>query len=438
VHVGMGLAQWDQESRTKRVLVRRARAVSKSRLEGGDAVGSPTRLTLEGTRARPDTADSASSVGLTATRSCPACGMEFRARPKAFANGRPQRYCAPTCRPSHRRLGPRLAVCGHCGAEFAAGGRGMRRKYCSKACGIGAFWAGPGGERRREKLRAAYRAANPLGPTTCGECGAVFAPTYKRKYCSTRCRDRLHSRRKEQARAAKVPCSSCGGPRRTDNSTGQCGPCTHPYKPTPCVGCGALLSRKGKGQIVKRCPACASLHREAEASRFAANRVAREAALAADRQLRREEWSAPKPCAWCLKPFVATTGTQKYCCNAHNDIAKSVRRKRRLRGAPRNLPLPSLWEIYERDRGLCRLCALPVDQSLRWPNQGTASIDHIVPVSRGGSESGENYQLAHLRCNQARQAKPIEEWLRAKRAEIENELQRNLWTLYLASCETVQ
>jgi len=36
---------------------------------------------------------------------------------------------------------------------------------------------------------------------------------------------------------------------------------------------------------------------------------------------------------------------------------------------------------------------------LAWPDPGSKSIDHILPLSKGGSHSQENVQWAHLVCN---------------------------------------
>jgi 5-methylcytosine-specific restriction endonuclease McrA len=56
-------------------------------------------------------------------------------------------------------------------------------------------------------------------------------------------------------------------------------------------------------------------------------------------------------------------------------------------------------EIYERDGWVCQLCDSDVDPELKWPESMSASLDHIIPLSKGGEHSRANSQLAHLKCN---------------------------------------
>ncbi len=68
---------------------------------------------------------------------------------------------------------------------------------------------------------------------------------------------------------------------------------------------------------------------------------------------------------------------------------------------------------YERNRrkilatqSVCAICGLPVDKALRFPNPMAATVDHIVPLERGGHPSAlENLQLAHAACNRAKGTK---------------------------------
>jgi 5-methylcytosine-specific restriction endonuclease McrA len=56
-------------------------------------------------------------------------------------------------------------------------------------------------------------------------------------------------------------------------------------------------------------------------------------------------------------------------------------------------------EIFERDRWVCQICYKKVNKKLAYPHPMSPSIDHIMPISWGGSHTKDNVQLAHLSCN---------------------------------------
>ena len=64
--------------------------------------------------------------------------------------------------------------------------------------------------------------------------------------------------------------------------------------------------------------------------------------------------------------------------------------------------------LGERDNWTCHLCGEPVPQFTHCIDGQSATIDHIVPLARGGSHTWDNVRLAHRSCNSARGAKPLE------------------------------
>jgi len=72
------------------------------------------------------------------------------------------------------------------------------------------------------------------------------------------------------------------------------------------------------------------------------------------------------------------------------------RRARKQNGICENI---NSMEIYERDKWVCQICQIKVDKNLKWPNQLSPSLDHIIPLSGGGNHTEDNVQLAHLGCN---------------------------------------
>ena len=57
------------------------------------------------------------------------------------------------------------------------------------------------------------------------------------------------------------------------------------------------------------------------------------------------------------------------------------------------LDLDALWN------GVCGICGDVLDDAVEYPDPMSKSMDHIIPVARGGTHSQENLQWAHLRCN---------------------------------------
>lgn len=55
----------------------------------------------------------------------------------------------------------------------------------------------------------------------------------------------------------------------------------------------------------------------------------------------------------------------------------------------------------------CYLCGFEIDYALKFPDPRSRSVDHIVPLSRGGSHTLDNVAMTHLRCNMSKNAKPI-------------------------------
>ena len=56
-------------------------------------------------------------------------------------------------------------------------------------------------------------------------------------------------------------------------------------------------------------------------------------------------------------------------------------------------------DIFYRDNGTCKICGLPVPFDKHIDDNWGATIDHIVPLSKGGEHSIKNCQLAHRICN---------------------------------------
>lgn len=79
---------------------------------------------------------------------------------------------------------------------------------------------------------------------------------------------------------------------------------------------------------------------------------------------------------------------------------------------------------YERNKkrifatqNTCGICGHPVDFSLKPPHPMSATIDHIIPVAKGGHPSDiDNLQLAHWTCNRQKSDKIFRQKQETKQA----------------------
>lgn len=60
--------------------------------------------------------------------------------------------------------------------------------------------------------------------------------------------------------------------------------------------------------------------------------------------------------------------------------------------------------VAKRDKWQCQLCGKKVNSGLVYPHPMSWSLDHVIPIARGGEHSYANTQLAHLLCNSRKHA----------------------------------
>lgn len=102
---------------------------------------------------------------------------------------------------------------------------------------------------------------------------------------------------------------------------------------------------------------------------------------------------------YCIACVSATRTTW----NINNPLkvrAAHARYQARKRGAKLGQPPLDIAEIIERDEGICHLCGDPIDDD-KW------TLDHLIPISKGGIHAKNNVALAHLSCNSRRQNRAI-------------------------------
>lgn len=67
--------------------------------------------------------------------------------------------------------------------------------------------------------------------------------------------------------------------------------------------------------------------------------------------------------------------------------------------------------IFERDHWRCQICRRKTERT-GWPNPKRATLDHIVPLARGGQHVESNLQCACWLCNVRKGARSANDQLR--------------------------
>lgn len=120
-----------------------------------------------------------------------------------------------------------------------------------------------------------------------------------------------------------------------------------------------------------------------------------------------------RSCSYCGSRFVGFHA-QQYCsveCRESTQLDPEEKREhlrsawrrknhvRRARLKMATIELFSSSEIFERDGYTCQKCMNPTDPSSGHNNNEYPTLDHIIPLSKGGPHSRWNSQCLCRRCN---------------------------------------
>lgn len=223
----------------------------------------------------------------------------------------------------------------------------------------------------------------------CINCGAKHYPTRKGR-CKC-CDSWLHNHDEERPRKmfahGEIPCVICG----------KCGTIWNDR----CVKCYSFRNKQGrdrtkdelrelgeykllKSRGLKRCKKCKAIRR-------------------------REEFITASSSPGTKKPWCRTCDLAAFREFRNSPAGKASRKaaskRRRAKKAGAVTVIFSDSEIYERDDWRCQLCGRKTDRRKKSPHPRSPSIDHIIPISKGGSHTPGNCQCACLLCNATKQAR---------------------------------
>lgn len=112
-------------------------------------------------------------------------------------------------------------------------------------------------------------------------------------------------------------------------------------------------------------------------------------------------------CCWCDQPMVLLPSVRQYAGQAHCSIRCSrrdykQRRKARERGAPGRYTWAEIIRLFLSGDRRCAYC----DEII----EGQPDPDHVIPLSRGGSNSITNIVPACRACNTDKSDHSLAEW----------------------------
>lgn len=104
-----------------------------------------------------------------------------------------------------------------------------------------------------------------------------------------------------------------------------------------------------------------------------------------------------KRCKECYR----VAARERYARDPARNINHVINRIARRRGAAA-VESVDRYLVFERDNYTCYLCCKVV-------KKGDESLDHVVPLTRGGTHTYDNLRLAHRSCNSRKGARLLSE-----------------------------
>lgn len=220
------------------------------------------------------------------------------------------------------------------------------------------------------KCRNKYFKTSKVTKKECKRCGISFE-SYKSEYCSEECRKMPEELKKVQVytpnEKVMKQCIHCGN----EYTTGRCNQkfcnedCSYQYR---------------LNQLDKQ--------RKAEATHY------------------------HKRCKECSKHYTTTRSTRKYCsdtCNERysNRQKETTRRKRIMMNGKVDWNI-SIERLLKRDGHTCYLCGEVVNTNVDTNDDYYPSIEHVIPISKGGTHTWGNVKVAHRYCNSIKRDKLLE------------------------------
>lgn len=261
--------------------------------------------------------------------------------------------------------------CKTCKADFVVNNNSRRRVYCSKEC----------------NPRLA-----PIPLATCKGCGETFQPKDKRyaECCDRKCGALYNKRRRA---AGEITTAARYTPQQS--AVARCVKAVKRVQAIwkarlrPCLLCRTphlAKSNTGKGLCCDEC-------QTSRGSTFQWTNVC--SPICVDCQKPREygeNTRSGKRCSECHGPY-------EIMIKRSQNRAGKARRRAKKKGAPRIEGGITLRKIAARDNDECHICGDAVQWNDSPQGNWYPSMDHVIPLAKGGCHTFDNIKLAHRWCN---------------------------------------
>ena len=180
-----------------------------------------------------------------------------------------------------------------------------------------------------------------------------------------------------------------------------------------CPDCGYEFERSMitfRHHVTVICPRCREIAEE-EKKKATEERRAQFEAERKERERRKIEEAEIKyqsrihECPVCGALTARPVYCSKRCANKAANATHEAKRRAKIKSVLVDKDI-TLQRLYKRDHGTCYLCGEACDWNDKEERNGTIicgdiypSIDHVIPLAKGGLHSWENVKLAHRKCN---------------------------------------
>lgn len=240
-------------------------------------------------------------------------------------------------------------TCGQAVAPKPIGTRGKQAQYCADSCR-------PSYKPRAEKYEDCLACGERLVPSATGR---------NKRYCNRVCSDQARQTKVKASRQRLVKCQECG--------------------------VEFLDARKARRYCSHECRYVANLRDKAQQTK--------------------EKYAVLYPggikvkiCRWCNQEM-QVSASKSYAGRLYHEAcskeAQSARyRIKTVKRQKKTNPYRISHEQVVREYGSdCHICREPIDLSLPRTHRFGLTVDHLVPINKGGTDDMANLRPAHWICN---------------------------------------